>query len=69
MSQEHGGDGQPGAPRLVKGVFKSSTTTTRPPSEAAKLVKKVLSNSSFFVKRKSPYLHPRSLIFSYFYPP
>jgi serine/threonine protein kinase len=54
ISQEHGGG--PGAPRLVKGVFKSSTTTTRPPNEAAKLVKKVLSNSSFFVKRKSPYI-------------
>eukprot|EP00026_Physarum_polycephalum_P003024 Phypoly_transcript_03033.p1 GENE.Phypoly_transcript_03033~~Phypoly_transcript_03033.p1 ORF type:complete len:735 (+),score=94.37 Phypoly_transcript_03033:242-2446(+) len=60
MAQEHGGSPAqsqgPGAPRLVKGVFKSSTTTTRPPSEAAKLVKKVLSNSSFFVKRKSPYI-------------
>lgn len=54
MSQEMGGG--PGAPRQVKGVFKSSTTTTRPPSEAAKLVKKVLSNSSFFVKRKSPFI-------------
>jgi hypothetical protein len=43
-------------PRQVKGVFKSSTTTTRPPSEAAKLVKKVLSNSTFFVKRKNPFL-------------
>lgn len=64
MAQEHSGTtGQqeqqagPGAPRLVKGVFKASTTTTRPPQEAAKLVKKVLSNSSFFVKRKNPYPH------------
>jgi len=53
MAQEHGGQG---APRLVKGVFKASTTTTRPPAEAAKLVKKVLGASSFFVKRKSPYI-------------
>lgn len=54
ISQENGGG--PGAPRQVKGVFKSSTTTTRPPSEAAKLVKKTLSNSPLFVKRKSPYI-------------
>jgi hypothetical protein len=53
ISQETSG---PGAPRQVKGVFKSSTTTTRPPSEAAKLVKKTLSNSSFFVKRKNPFI-------------
>lgn len=61
-AQEHGGGNNqpaqagPGAPRLVKGVFKASTTTTRPPAEASKLVKKVLSNSSFFVKRKSPFI-------------
>jgi len=64
MAKEFGGaPGQqqqqqqgPGAPRMVKGVFKSATTTTRPPQEAAKLVKKVLGGSSYFVKRKSPFL-------------
>lgn len=58
MAQEHSNSQAqgPGAPRMVKGVFKSSTTTTRPPAEAAKLVKKVLSNSPYFVKRKSPFI-------------
>jgi len=43
-------------PRLVSGVFKSSTTTSMPPEEAAKIVKKCLGESDLFVKRKSSYV-------------
>jgi len=43
-------------PRLVKGVFKSSTTTSMSPDEAAKTVKRCLGLGDLFVKRKSPYM-------------
>jgi len=43
-------------PRLVRGVFKSSTTTSLAPEEAAKTVKKSLGLGDLFVKRKSPYV-------------
>jgi len=68
MSQETGGlnssngierrlsSQQIAGPRLVSGVFKSSTTTSMPPEEAAKIVKKCLGDSDLFVKRKSPYV-------------
>lgn len=42
-------------PRLVKGVFKSSTTTSRAPEDAAKTVKKCLGTSDMLFKRKNPY--------------
>lgn len=43
-------------PRLVKGVFKSSTTTSMAPEEVSKIAKKCLRLSDLFVKRKNPYV-------------
>lgn len=43
-------------PRLVKGVFKSSTTTSMAPEEVSKIAKKCLRSSDLFVKRKNPYV-------------
>jgi serine/threonine protein kinase len=43
-------------PRLVKGVFKSSTTTSMVPEEVSKIAKKCLRSSNLFVKRKNPYV-------------
>lgn len=42
-------------PRVVKGVFKSSTTTSKIPEDAAKTVKKCLGMGDMFVKRRNPY--------------
>jgi serine/threonine protein kinase len=50
------GNSTTGCPRLVKGVFKSSTTTSMPPEDVAKIAKKCLQTSDLFVKRKNPYV-------------
>jgi len=44
------------SPRLVKGVFKSSTTTSKSPDETVNTVKKSLKQGDLFVKRTSPYI-------------
>jgi serine/threonine protein kinase len=46
----------PVGPRMVKGLFKASTTTTKAPEETAKIIKKTLGTCGLFVKRKSPYV-------------
>eukprot|EP01111_Echinosteliopsis_oligospora_P014049 TRINITY_DN5207_c0_g1_i1.p1 TRINITY_DN5207_c0_g1~~TRINITY_DN5207_c0_g1_i1.p1 ORF type:complete len:727 (-),score=182.92 TRINITY_DN5207_c0_g1_i1:43-1914(-) len=61
MAQEHTDPQQqpynPAGPRQVKGIFKASTTTTKSPEEAAKHVKKTMSQfDSLFVKKRSPFV-------------
>lgn len=44
------------APRVLKGIYKSTTTSSKAPQACAKIVKKALEDGDFFSKKSGPFL-------------
>jgi len=53
---KNGSNGDNFKPRVIKGIFSALTTTTKRPQEVAKVIKKVLQASPYFVKILNPLL-------------